>query len=243
MKNNYAHELDKASSDAVKMIEKIVHPLELSVRFSVEEIANIPSQGRGIIVMNHGALPLDALFLVIKFFKNTGRIIRPLVSKNMRKHRFLRECIQRCGGVDANGLNALKLLERDELILLYPGGPQEGLKEDSMQYRLIWEDECGFVKLALMTSAPIIPTVTIGLDDNLTVLSDGKIVNELLFGAGSYLLPIVGPKRLLPKKVTCYVGKPIEFAEPPEATSDKEFVKSLQSRVKNVMEDMIAQRR
>jgi len=237
--DDYAHDLNGTDSEAVKIAEKILLPLEMSLRFSVKGIDSIPAQGPGIIVMNHGALPLDALFLAIEFFKKTGRTIRPLVSQNIRKHKLLQESIRRLGGVDANAFNARRLMERGELILLYPGGPQEGLKQDGMQYSLIWKEECGFVKLALTTAAPVIPAVTIGLDDNLAVLGDGRLINNLLFGEDAYLLPIIGPKRLLPKKVTCYVGQPINFDHPPEAATDKNLVMALQGMVKHVMEEMI----
>jgi 1-acyl-sn-glycerol-3-phosphate acyltransferase len=105
----------------------------------------------------------------------------------------------------------------------------------------MWEGEYGFIKLALLTGAPIIPIASIGLDENFHLISQGTFINRILFGPDAFLLPIVRPNRIIPKKVTLYVGNPITLPYPPEATKDQKLLHRLQQKVKRVLEEMIAQ--
>ncbi len=240
MSKPYHHTIDFNSPAFIKKMSALTRFLEAFFRFSIHGIEKIPANGAGILLMNHSAIPIDGMLLVSRFLKEKNRMIRPLVSPNMRKHFFLRESILLWGGVDANAKNALKLLKRGELILIYPGGPQEGIKDDSMRYKLIWEGEYGFVKLALLTGAPIIPAAAIGLDENFHLISQGGLLNKILFGPDAFLLPIVTPRRIVPKKVTLYIGDPIKFPYSKESVKDTKIVKQLHGQVKEVLENMVS---
>ena len=241
MKHDYAHSIDCHSPRFIKLMSRLTRLLELSIRFNVRDIENIPASGGGILLMNHGAVPIDGMLLLVKFLKERGRVIRPLISPNMGNHVFLREAMLLWGGVDANAKNALALLRRGELLLIYPGGPREGLKDDRDKYKIMWEGQSGFIKLALLTGAPIIPIASIGLDENFHLISNGTFINRILFGPDAFLLPIVGPKRIIPKKVTLYVGKPITLPHPPETTKYKKLMPKLQQQVKETLEELISQ--
>ncbi len=241
MRYDYMHTINSYSPKFIKLVSRLTRFLEISLRFSVNGIDNIPTSGPAILLMNHSAVAVDGMLLNVRFLKEKGRIIRSLISKNMRRHIFLRESVMLCGGVDANASNALELLKQGELLLIYPGGPKEGLKDDKMRYKLIWDGEYGFIKLALKTWAPVVPIASIGLDENFHLISDGTFINDLLFGPKAFLLPIFRPSRIIPKKVTLHVGEPITFSHPPEASKDKKLVHRLQQQVKDVLEEMITQ--
>lgn len=214
---------------------------EKSLRFEIVGIDNIPISGPAILVMNHSAIPIDGMLLVTKFFNEKGRVIRSLASKNLRKHPFIRETVLLWGGVDGNAVNAVNLLKRKEIILIYPGGPKEGIKNDKMKYKLIWNDEYRFIKLALLTGAPVVPVASIGLDENFHLISQGSILNQILFGPDAFLLPIVTPTHIVPHKVVLYVGEPIKFGCPPQAAKNTALVQQLQHQVQESLENLIAQ--
>jgi 1-acyl-sn-glycerol-3-phosphate acyltransferase len=238
--DKYPKITNAVSPKFVKLMDYFIRFLEISLRFSINKIDNIPVSGPGILIMNHSAIPLDGMLLISIFLKQKKRMIRPLISKNLRKHLFLRESVMLWGGVDANAANALKLLRNGELLLIYPGGPKEAIKDDREKYRLIWEGEYGFIKLALLTGAPIIPIAAIGLDENFHLISQGTFINEILFGPDAFLLPIVRPRHIIPRKVTLYVGNPITLSYPPQAVKDKELLSGLQQEIKGIMEEMIS---
>ena len=65
--------------------------------------------------------------------------------------------MNRIGGVRADPANAERLLQKDELVAVFPEGEKGMGKLWKDRYRLQRFGRGGFVKLALRTHAPIIP--------------------------------------------------------------------------------------
>ena len=97
----------------------------------------------------------------------------------------------------------------------------------------------GFVRLAIKTGSPIVPSVCIGIDEAYHVLFEGYKLSERVFGKGVFLplsLPLgLGPLPF-PVKLTHYVGEPIRFRYKPGDEDDPKKVARLHQRVLKSME-------
>ena len=62
----------------------------------------------------------------------------------------------------ASPYNALRLLEQDQLVAVFPEGVKGTGKPFSERYRLQRFGRGGFVEIALRTGAPIVPVAVVG---------------------------------------------------------------------------------
>ena len=136
---------------------------------------------------------------------------------------------------------AIALLKQGELCFAMPGGGLEWGKPSSEKYELVWEDHVGFVITALRGGAPIIPVVTVGIDDVYTIPLSVRL---RVLGAKARLPLFVHGWGWLPRpvKLTQYVGEPIRFDEMGYTEKDAEredVVRALQAHVKTVMTAML----
>ena len=95
-------------------------------RVQASGVCNVPSHGRGLIVSNHsGSLfPFDATMIGVAIMKEhpLPRWTRPLVLNWAFELPFLSFFMRKVGGVPASPFNASRLLEQDELVMVFPGG-------------------------------------------------------------------------------------------------------------------------
>ena len=70
-----------------------------------------------------------------------------------------------CGGVPASPHNAIRLLEQDELVMVFPEGVKGTGKPFSERYRLQRFGRGGFVEVALRTGSPIVPVAVVGSEE------------------------------------------------------------------------------
>ena len=134
-------------------------------RVSVDGDQHLPETGRGLLVANHsGTLPYDGAMLMhaVRRHSASRRDVRPLVEDFVFHFPYLGTFINRIGGVRACQENAERLLHDDELVAVFPEGIKGVGKLWKERYRLQRFGRGGFVKLALRTGAPIIPTAVIG---------------------------------------------------------------------------------
>jgi 1-acyl-sn-glycerol-3-phosphate acyltransferase len=234
---------------ALARAEKLFRPLSAYFRTEFAGLENLPPGG-ALLATNHGPLGFDSVELVFGLYRKTGRLARGLAEKNFFRVPALKTVLERLGHVAGTAENALRLLGRGELVLVYPGGAREVFKGAKERYALAWEKSKGFVRLALRARAPVVPVAGIGVDEYYDVVKEpeavaetvlGKALRALLGGGMKYVPPEwrgIGP---LPKPVrlTFVVGKPIAFEEPPEAAEDAAVVDALQARVKETLERMI----
>jgi 1-acyl-sn-glycerol-3-phosphate acyltransferase len=146
------------------------------------------------------------------------------------------------GIVLADPATGRALLERGDIVYIMPGGAREAFKPSSDRYQLMWKRRKGFVRLAMQTGAPIIPTVCIGIDETYHVFFEGYQLSERLFGKGTFL-PVTLPMGLgplpMPAKLTHYVGKPLRFRYKPEDADDSQKVSRLHRRVMESMQALM----
>ena len=110
----------------------------------------------------------------------------PWVSAGMRK----------VGGVVASPFNAMRLLEQDHLVAVFPEGVKGTGKPYSERYRLQRFGRGGFVEIALRTGAPIVPVAVVGSEEIYPKLADLPAVARLI-GAPYFpvtpTFPLLGP--------------------------------------------------
>jgi 1-acyl-sn-glycerol-3-phosphate acyltransferase len=98
------------------------------------------------------------------------------------------------GLIEADLNSALEALRKGEIIILFPEGEAGNFKPSSRRYRL-QEFKRGFVRLAMISKAPIIPAAVIGAEETHINISQIKITKYLL---GS-VMPI--PLNIIPLPV------------------------------------------
>ncbi len=137
-------------------------------RVTATGVDNIPSSGRALIVANHGGvLPWDAAMIAtaIRRHHGTPRDPRFLVLDWAFDVPFASPAMRRFGGVPASPHNALRLLDTDHLVTVFPEGTKGTGKPYSQRYRLERFGRGGFVELALRAGAPIVPCAVVGSED------------------------------------------------------------------------------
>ncbi|HWO25078.1 MAG TPA: lysophospholipid acyltransferase family protein, partial [Kofleriaceae bacterium] len=204
--------------------------------FRVEALglANIPDKGRALLVANHaGTLPYDSAMVMhaVRRDHPARRDVRPLVEDTVFHLPFLGPVMNRIGGVRADPENAERLLQKDELVAVFPEGEKGMGKLWRDRYRLQRFGRGGFVKLALRTNAPIIPVAVVGAEEAAPML--GK-VTWFAKNIGIPWIPVtptfpwLGPAGLLPLPSKWFVqfGAPIDLgrAHGPAAAEDRLLV-------------------
>ncbi len=198
-------------------------------RYEVVGIENIPKKGGVILAMNHGFFFIDLAFFARHLLLDRGRHARGVAEHLSWKLPFVREIMLNLGIVDGSPKNALRILRGSHAMIVCPGGAQEAVKSSFHKYELLWNDHYGFVKVAIAAGVPIIPCISIGIDDAYVMLVNGYhrwrnifVPLPLFFGLG--LLPF-------PVKLTHYIGKPITHRYKPHQHKDKHCVVELHQRV------------
>jgi 1-acyl-sn-glycerol-3-phosphate acyltransferase len=212
-------------------------------------VEHVPSHGRALVVANHsGSLfPFDASMLVGAIMKEhpLPRWPRPMVLNWAFELPFLSFFMRKVGGVPASPFNAIRLLEQDQIVMVFPEGVKGTGKPFSQRYRLQRFGRGGFVEVALKTRSPIIPVAVVGAEEIYPKLADSQALAKLM---GAPFVPItptfpwLGPLGLipLPSRWRIEFCEPIEISEyPPEAADDRALVFELSERVRETIQEAL----
>lgn len=220
-------------------------------RVKIQGIKNIPSEGRGLIVANHsGTLPYDGAMirLAIENDHPSRRDTRFLVEDFVYHFPFLGTFMYRIGGVRACPENAERLLNGNHLVTVFPEGVKGIGKNFKNRYQLQRFGRGGFIKLALQTASPIIPTAVIGAEEIHPLLYKSTVLAKPLgipYIPITPTLPLLGPLGLipLPSKWTIVFGRPLEFHHTygPEAAEDQLLVNRLSEQVRVKVQEMVVE--
>ena len=137
-------------------------------RVQVEGTVNVPSHGRALMVANHaGIVPWDAIMMGTAIVKEhpLPRYPRFLVLNWAFNLPYISFALRKVGGVVASPYNAIRLLEHDELVGVFPEGVKGAGKDFKDRYRLQRFGRGGFVEIALRTRAPIVPVAVVGSEE------------------------------------------------------------------------------
>jgi 1-acyl-sn-glycerol-3-phosphate acyltransferase len=209
---------------------------------------NVPSHGRAMLVANHaGILPWDATMISVGLLREhpLPRYPRFLVLDWAFQLPFVSVAMRKVGGVVASPYNALRLLEQDELVAVFPEGVKGAGKAFKERYRLERFGRGGFVEIALRTGAPIVPVAVVGSEEIYPKVGEAPPIARLL-GAPYFPLtptfPWLGPLGVvpLPSRWRIEFGEPIDTARfGPEAAEDRSFVFELSEQVREAIQNKV----
>jgi 1-acyl-sn-glycerol-3-phosphate acyltransferase len=152
-------------------------------RIQTEGIANVPAEGRAVVVGNHsGSIPIDGLMLrtALRVDHPASRDLRWLAEDFLFYLPFAGVLMNRAGAVRACQENAERLLSRDNLIAVFPEGVQGIRKLFRDRYRLQRFGRGGYIRLCLRTRAPLIPCAIIGGEESSPLLYRFDALADLL---------------------------------------------------------------
>jgi 1-acyl-sn-glycerol-3-phosphate acyltransferase len=158
---------------------------------------------------------------------------------------FTNMVLVKTGNVLAHPDNATALLERDELVGVFPEGVKGASKPYRSRYRIRRLGRGGFVQVALRTGAPIIPVAVVGSEEVHPVLTDLQPLARLF---GLPTLPItptfpwlgLGGLIPLPSKWLIAFGKPIDVKQHgAEAAQDARLVLELSEQVREWIQSKV----
>ena len=146
-------------------------------------LENVPEKDRVLLVGNHsGTLPYDGAMLKVAIENRhmSSRPVRFLVEDFVFHFPFLGTFMYRSGRVRACHDIARRLLEHEQLVVVFPEGVKGLGKLFKHRYQLQRFGRGGFIKLALRTNSPIIPVAVVGAEEIHPMLA------SLGFLAGSF---------------------------------------------------------
>lgn len=219
-------------------------------RVTLTGVENIPNEGRALIVANHsGNLPWDGA--MIKYGVGAEhparRRTRLLILDMFTTLPFLQPWLRHLGEVRACPENGERLLEREELVGVFPEGVKGVGKYFRDRYRLARFGRGGFVRLALKTRSPIIPITVVGAEEIYPTLAKADFIGRPLglpYFPITPLFPAAGLLGVvpLPTKWWIDVGKPIDPGYAPEMADRPMIVNEVTDLVRTTMQRMIDSR-
>jgi 1-acyl-sn-glycerol-3-phosphate acyltransferase len=238
---------DEDFAEAVFPIFRFLY--EVWWRVEADGVANVPAHGRALLVANHaGSLfPFDASMMTLALMKEhpLPRWPRFMVLDWAFVLPFLSTFMRRVGGIPASPHNARALLERDELVMVFPEGAKGTGKPFSERYRLQRFGRGGFVETALRTRSPIVPVAVVGSEEIYPKIGDAPAVARAIgapFVPITPTFPLLGPLGLipLPSKWRIEFGEPIDLSGyPPEAADNRATVFDLAERVRETIQSSL----
>lgn len=205
-------------------------------------IENLPRRGAALLVANHGGLlPFDGLMIwtdvVLK--SEPVRVPRFVLDSFVLRLPVISTIFTRSGSIGGSRGDVHHLLERGEMVALFPEGTAGVGKPWRERYRLqSWS--VAHAEMAIRHRAPVIPVAVVGPDDQFPLAFRLPV---RAFGAP--YLPIAIPPWPLPVRYRIVYGEPIELhtrwraedADLPEA------VAQAAGRVRAEVQDLIDQAR
>ena len=217
-------------------------------RVRARGVSNVPAHGRALLVANHaGILPWDATMMSVALLREhpLPRYARFLVLNWAFDLPWISVGLRKVGGVVASPYNALRLLEQDQLVAVFPEGVKGAGKDFKNRYRLQRFGRGGFVEIALRTGSPLVPVAVVGSEEIYPKIGELPLLARLI-GAPYFpvtpTFPWLGPLGVIPLPSRWR----IEFCEPietagygPGAAEDRSIVFELSERVRDTIQQKI----
>ncbi len=214
-------------------------------RIETTGIENVPATGRAMLVANHaGVLPWDGTMIKTAVFvaHPRPRHVRALVASLFMGMPVLSWFLRRTGQTVGHPDDTRRLLERDQLVLVFPEGVRGTGKHYEDRYKLRRFGRGGFVSTAIRAGAPIIPVSVVGAEEIYPMIGDLSGVAKL-FGLPYFPVtpfwPWLGPLGLipLPSKWRIQFHPAIHVEEnPPDSADDQNLVMALSDQVRDTIQ-------
>uniref|UniRef100_A0A0D9V0V6 Serine aminopeptidase S33 domain-containing protein n=1 Tax=Leersia perrieri TaxID=77586 RepID=A0A0D9V0V6_9ORYZ len=265
-------EFKRTFDEDFKLVHRLLSPVMLSTLRNgkiVRGLAGVPDKGPVLLVGYHQLLAMEVTSMVEEFLREKKAVLRALAHpvffvgnyETLRQELSLFDVAPMYGGVQVNPISTYRLFERDEFVLLYPGGIREALHRKGEDYQLFWPDQPEFVRMAAQFGVTIIPFGCVGEDDMLEILLDYNDIKNVPYiretiesfnqdcpGVRSTVkgeegnqvlhLPVVVPK--VPGRLYYLFGKPIEMKGNDNIHRDRESANQLYLDIKSEVENIMS---
>jgi 1-acyl-sn-glycerol-3-phosphate acyltransferase len=220
-------------------------------RVETTGLEHVPVEGRALLVSHHsGLLPWDGFMIgtALRTEHPAQRLVRSLYAALLGRMPFVSTALVRLGQILASEENGTRLLEQDELVMVFPEGYKGIGKPYRDRYRLARFGRGGFARMALQTQAPISPISVVGAEETYVTWARVPTLAEVTgipFLPIGPTLPWLGLLGLipLPTKWTIDFGEPIgTVGYGPDAADNLVLVSQLSDQVRNTIQDMIHKR-
>lgn len=202
-------------------------------RTDVVGLENIPRRGKVIIAPNHsGYAGFDALILAHLIYKNSKRIPRILMHKLWFVNSDLTHLAHKFGFAEANYANGVQALKKNNMIMLFPEGEHGNFKPTSRMYQL-QEFKRGFIRMAIETNSPIVPTLIIGAEEAHINLKKWKLFGKVVLPLPLNIVP-------LPVKWRVVFLDPITLPYQADSIDDSELMNEIAQEIQEKMQDRLA---
>jgi 1-acyl-sn-glycerol-3-phosphate acyltransferase len=218
-------------------ISEIFYKHYFSVK--VRGAENVPARGRAMLVGNHsGGVALDGAMTVASMFfaKDPPRLAQGMVDKFMNRIPFMSLLSNKTGQFTGLPEHAIRLLEDDRLLMVFPEGAKGTAKLYKERYSLV-RFGTGFVRLAMRTKSPIVPFAFLGGGAAIPTIHNSRTLGKL-FGAPYVPITPYGAAIPLPVKLEVEYAEPMIF-EGSGSESDEViggYVEQVRTKIGEMME-------
>jgi 1-acyl-sn-glycerol-3-phosphate acyltransferase len=200
---------------------------------------HIPERGAAILAANHsGLLPLDGVMLYADIVKHTAppRVPRILADLFVSRLPLIGTLFARAGVVSGARRNLRRLLDRGELIAVFPEGTPGIGKQFRQRYHL-QDWRVGHAELAIRHRAPVVPVAIIGPEEQWPVVARIDAIRPF----GAPYLPIPAVPFPLPVRYHIHYGTPLYLHEGlgADGADDPAAVDAAADRIKRAVQALI----
>ncbi len=204
----------------------------------VHDIHQVPARGRAMLVGNHaGGVALDAAMVIGSMFleKDPPRLAQGMAEKFINQTPFMSQWTNRCGQFTGLPEHAVKLLEAERLLLVFPEGARGTMKLYKDRHTLVGFGT-GFMRLALQTQTPIVPFAFLGGGEAIPTIYNSRMLGRLM---GAPYVPITPWLVTLPLPVRLDIvyGAPMDFVG--DGSEDDEVIFGYVEQVKSCIAALI----
>ncbi len=206
----------------------------------VTGIEHVPARGRAILIGNHsGGVALDGAMVIASMLleMEPPRLAQGMVEKFLNLVPFASEWTSRTGQLTGLPETALRLLEDERLLMVFPEGARGTAKLYWERHSLV-DFGSGFMRLALAAKAPIVPFAFLGGGEAIPTVANlyrlGRLVGAPYVPVTPWIVPL--PRRV-PLRIV--YSEPMRFDASP--TEEDAVIERLVDEVKRRIAGLIEQ--
>jgi 1-acyl-sn-glycerol-3-phosphate acyltransferase len=201
-------------------------------------IEHVPKQGRALIIGNHsGGLPVDGGMVLASLFLESEppRHAHGMVELFAQNWPFISELFSRAGQLPGLPEHAVRFLENDRLLMVFPEGARGTGKLFKDRYQLV-RFGTGFMRIALQTRSPIVPFAFIGGEEALPTIYHAKALAKVI---GSPYVPVPPYLLPMPLPLPCELHYSAPMVFEGDGTESDEIIEGYVSQVRQRIEELI----
>ncbi|CAM0881241.1 unnamed protein product [Alopecurus aequalis] len=235
----------------------------------VRGLAGVPDQGPVLFVGYHALMGIELSPLYEEFLREKNMVVRGMAHpvlfganlETSRQELSRFDTVSMYGGLPVTPINMYRLFERNQYVLLYPGGVREALHRKGEEYKLFWPDQPEFVRMAARFGVTVVPFGFVGEDDVLELILDYNDQKNIPFlrewivsinkdnqrvrdsikgeeGNQDVHLPAIVPK--VPGRFYYLFGKPIKMKGMNNVLRDRKSANKVYLHIKSEIENAMS---